>query len=200
MANTDTPFGLKPLRHRSGAPYNGAARPYYVVAGDGTALFIGDPVVKTGSSNASQVLGHPPGTLPTVVRATAGATNQITGIVVGVESEQATDPVYRAASTARVVWVADDPSLVFEVQDDGGGTLTEDVVGLNANVIFTTAGSTITARSGAEINGATPAADATFQFTIQGLSRAEGNVLGDFAKWEVTINLHTERLAAVAGV
>ena len=46
MANTDSPFGLRPIRHRNGAAYNGAANPYYINSTYATALFIGDPVVK----------------------------------------------------------------------------------------------------------------------------------------------------------
>lgn len=200
MPNVDRPRGFKPVRYRSGKAYTGAARPYAVLAADATALFIGDPVVKAGSANTTFINGHLPGTLPTVVRATAGATNQITGVVVAVEPDTATSLPYRAASTLRVVYVADDPDLVFEVQDDGAGTVAADLVGLNANVVYTHAGSASTAMSGAEINGATWAADATFQFTLQGLSRREGSDIADFATWDVTINLHTERLAPVAGL
>jgi hypothetical protein len=200
MANVDRPRGFTPVRLRSGAPWSGAARPYCVLASDSTALFIGDPVVKTGSANTTFINGHLPGTLPTVARATAGAANQITGVVVAVEPNTADSLTYRAASTLRVVYVADDPELVFQCQDDGAGTVAADLVGLNANVVYTHAGSTATGRSGAEINGATWASDATFQFTLQGLARREGNEIADFATWEVTINLHTERLAAVAGL
>lgn len=46
MANIDAPFGLRPIRHKSGAPYNGAVNPYYVASTYATALFIGDPVIR----------------------------------------------------------------------------------------------------------------------------------------------------------
>mgnify|MGYP006137790821 CR=1 FL=1 len=46
MANVDRPSGLKPVRHKSGAPYNGAANPYFIPSGYATALYVGDPVVK----------------------------------------------------------------------------------------------------------------------------------------------------------
>jgi len=54
MANTDAPFGLRPIRHRNGAPYNGAFNHYYVASSYATALFVGDPVVKTGTSNTDR--------------------------------------------------------------------------------------------------------------------------------------------------
>ena len=53
MANTDPPKGLVPIKHRNGAPYNGAANPYYKPAGYATALFVGDVVVKTGTANTA---------------------------------------------------------------------------------------------------------------------------------------------------
>ena len=45
MPNPNLAQGLTPVRYRSGAPYNGAANIYHVPATDGTALFLGDPVI-----------------------------------------------------------------------------------------------------------------------------------------------------------
>ncbi len=50
MANADTPFGLRPKRYISGAPYNGAVNMYSTAAGDATAIFVGDPVKLSGTS------------------------------------------------------------------------------------------------------------------------------------------------------
>ena len=96
MANVDTPFGLRPVRHKSGAPYNGAANPYYKPVGYATAMFIGDAVVTTGTSNTAAAsapgLGNfQIGTLPEVNRATVGDTNRITGVVVGFGADRRTD-------------------------------------------------------------------------------------------------------------
>jgi len=35
--------------------FNGAVNPYYIPAGYGTALFIGDPVIITGTANTAEV-------------------------------------------------------------------------------------------------------------------------------------------------
>ena len=89
MANADTPFGLRPIKHRNGAPYNGAMNPYYKAAGYGTALFVGDPVLKyTDGSNAAGVtapgLGEfAIGTLPEVRLAPVTDNTLITGVIVG---------------------------------------------------------------------------------------------------------------------
>lgn len=199
MANTDAPFGLRPVRYLNGVCWNGQARPYYVPSSDSTALFKGDPVVIVGDSNDNEVtvIGgkFAPGTLSEVTRATAGDGNYITGVVVGVAPTTDESLTYRAASTERVVWVADDPNIVFHMQDDGGGTPSADWVGWNANLIAGT-GSTATGISGFELDGGTsdgPANDASNQLFILNLANVEDNEIGDNAIWEVTINMHTYR-------
>lgn len=195
MAYSDAPFGFIPVRHRNGAAYNGAANPYWVDSSDGTALFIGDPVIIDGTSNTSEitVVGagvFPPGTLPGVTRATAGATNRVTGVVVGVAAVTRDSEPERTASTERVVFVADDPDLVFQVQADEAVAAAS--VGLNTNILFDTAGSASTSRSGAEIDGSAVAADATFQVQILRAvndPRNEVNAAGN--RFEVIWGLHT---------
>lgn len=203
MANTDAPFGLRPVAHRNGAPFNGAVRPYYIPASYGTALFIGDPVVKTGTSNTAEVTvpgggTFKIGTMPEINKATAGDGNAITGVIVGFASV-AEDAVYNAASTARVAYVADDPDLVFEVQADG--TLPAASVGLNAVVIYTNAGATATGTSGVELDttSTVPAADESYQLTILGIPNREDNsdVSAANVNVLVSINNHTEAPASL---
>lgn len=200
MANVDAPFGLRPVRYRSGQAYTGACRAYFVT-GDNAALHIGDPVVKTGTANTAATHGFEAGFLPAVTRATAGATNRVTGVVVGFLADDQTSTTYRVNNTSRVVLVADDPDLVYHIQDDGTGSLGAATVGLNAVFVAGT-GSTVYGRSKFELDGGgatAPAADATYQMTILGLAPIPGNELADFAVWEVAINLHTE-IPAVAGL
>ncbi len=196
MANVDAPFGLKPVRYVSGAPYNGAVNKYYVQSDYATSLFIGDPVIKTGTANTSFVRGYNPGTLASVNKATAGTTNRVTGVIVGFEPVNGDEStVYGAASTERIALVADDPNLLFHIQDDGGGSLDATTVGLNAVFIYTTSGSTTTAKSGVELDGGTttaPAATVGFQMQIVRLANLPNNEIGDFAIWEVRLNQHTE--------
>lgn len=199
MANKDTPFGLRPIRHKNGAPYNGAFNPYFVPASYGTALFIGDPVVKTGTSNTAAVTApgagaFPIGTLPEVNKAAAGDTNAITGVIVGFAPSPTNLGLnYNPASTARVVYVCDDPDVVFEIQADGA--IPAASVGLNAVLIYTHAGSTVTGLSGAELDTTSdaPAADASNQLTIQRIVNREDNTPNLIHnKIEVKINQHTE--------
>jgi hypothetical protein len=200
MANVDAPFGMQPIRHKSGAPYNGSANPYYIPASYGTALFVWDPVIKTGTSNTTEQEGYQAGTLPEINKATAGDGNSLTGVIVGFGVDPSNlSTQYNPASTERIAWVADDPDLVFRIQDDGSAALDATSVGLNANLIFTASGSTVTGKSGAELDATTPAADASNQLTIQRLHYILDNELGVNAVWEVKINQHTE-VTGVIGI
>jgi len=196
-------MGLKPVAYRSGAPYNGAARPYYLPSSYATAVFIGDPVVKTGTANTSAVTvpgggSFGVGTLPevnvTAVGDVNGDTKRITGVVVGF-SPLPTDlsKVYNPASTERVVYVADDPDLVFEIQADGAVPATS--MGLNAVLIATHSGSTTTGLSGMELDTTSdvPAADASNQLLIlRAVNREDNDTTLTHAKVLVAINCHTE--------
>lgn len=204
MANADTPFGLRPIRHRNGAPYNGSFSAYYAASTYATALYVGDPVIRvSGGSNAAELNApggvFPIGTLPIVEKATVGDGNAITGVIVGFGPDpDGLGRIYRPASTARLVYVADDPDLVFEAQMEG--TLTATMVGLNAVLIYTHAGSTSTGMSGAEVDTGTttaPAADASYQLTIRRMVNRSDNEMGLNAKVEVTINNHTEAHASL---
>ena len=191
MANQDTPFGLRPVRYLNGTPWNGQARQYYVPATDNTAIFIGDCVVQVGDSNDNEIFGNPPGSLMEVTRATVGDGNLITGVVVGVMPATADSLTYRAASTERVLLVCDDPDVIFEIQADG--TVTADTIGLNAVLIDTHSGSTVTGRSGTELDTTSdvPAADASNQLYILGLAKKQNNEIGANSVLEVLINQHT---------
>jgi len=183
MANTDNAFGLKPVQHRNGAPYNGAFRLYSTATGDGTAIYIGDPVILSGTSQT--ISGK---IYSDVDQAATG--DVITGVVVGVMPVTQDSLRYRAASTQRLLMVADDPSLLFEIQEVSGGTaLTANDAGLNANFVVGT-GSTVTGLSGVELNNATEAATNTLDVHIVGPVQREDNAIGEHCKWLVTINRH----------
>lgn len=199
MPNSNAPFGLKPVRHLLGVPLNGAVVPMLAPSGYATALFIGDPVIKIAAGSNTSVIKRPGvgefaiGTLPQINKATAGATNRITGVIVGfAPNPDGLGTIYGPASTDRICYVNVDPYTVFEVQADGAIPAAD--MGLNANLIFTQSGSTTTGLSGVELNSATQAADATFQLIIQrAVNRVDNDTTITRAKVEVIINLHTER-------
>ncbi len=203
MANVDSPFGLKPVRHKSGAPYNGAANPYWIDADYGTALFIGDPVIKVAGGSNDAVVKVPGqgdfaiGTLPSIEKATAGDTNRITGVIVGFSPlPNDLTKQYNPASTERVALVCDDPDMVFEIQADGAIPAAN--MGLNAAVVYTHSGNTTTGLSGAELNSATDAADASQQLLIlRAVNRVDNDTTLTHCKVEVLINQHTQSVGTV---
>ena len=106
MANTSKIRGFIPVKHVTGAPYNGQCNIYAVSASDGTALFVGDPVKLAADGNAQGI--------QFVTKATQGA--GVLGVVVGIINPKL-DPVaggmtagsisldtpqYRVASTGRL--------------------------------------------------------------------------------------------------
>ncbi|MDB5584309.1 MAG: hypothetical protein JWR80_9485 [Bradyrhizobium sp.] len=188
MANVSSPAGLVPVRYASGAPYNGACRRYYVPSTDGTALYVGDPVIVAGSADTDGV--------PTCTRATAGSAGRVTGAVVGVQNTPSLTTRYRAASVSQYVFVADDPNLLYEIEEDAvGGALAAVDVGLNAD-LASGSGSTVTGLSGFVLDTSTKATTATLQLRIVSFVQRADNIIGANAKVLVRINLPTETGAA----
>ena len=205
MANVDSPFGLRPVRHRNGAPYSGSANPYYIAASYGTALYVGDPVIKVaGGSNAAAVDAASVGSfgigeLPSIEQASVGDGNRITGVIVGfAPNPDNLTQHYNPASTERVALVCDDPDVIFEIQADGA--IPAASMGLNAVLIATHSGSTTTGLSGMELDTTSdvPAADASNQLLIIGASkRSDNDTTLTHAKVEVLINQHTQNQGTV---
>lgn len=183
MANADTPFGLRPVRSISGAPYNGAANVYCTASGNATAIYIGDPVKLAGTSQV--VNGQ---TLADVAQCATG--DVVLGVVVGVLPDTANSLTYRAASTVRRLLIATDTDLLYEIQEVSGGTpLAAADIGLNANFVVA-AGSTTTGYSGVELNNSGEAGTNTLDLQIVGLVNRDDNAVGENAKWLVRVNRH----------
>ena len=188
------PFGLTPVRYKSGAPYNGAANLYSVAAGETNNIFIGDPVLISGTGDAAGI--------PGVVRAAAG--DRMTGVVVGfgqfdgasAGSTTAINRGYRTAATADYLLVADDPALLFAVEEDAvGGALATTDIGNNADLVGGT-GSTVTRRSGYMLDSSTKATT-TAQVRIWGFDQTIGNTIGGTGPvWLVSIVEATETPSA----
>lgn len=189
MANSDTPNGLRPARYQGGACYTGAANRYYIPATDGTAAYIGSLVKLAGSADADGIAS---------VTSNVSTGNQVVGVVVGVDPDNGAgadgrdSTIYRAASTERYVMVADDPNLLFSIQDDASATLAATSVGNTADLTGFTSGSTTTGLSSTEISAttATASGDGTEDVLIVGLDRRPDNEIGNNAHWLVRLNNH----------
>ena len=194
MANTSIARGLIPVRYRSGAPYNGGYNTYYIPSTNSTALFIGDPVIAvTAAADGNGI--------PTITHAAAAGGTYLLGSVVGIVSGG--DPsvtrtqdlgVHRAASVAAYVMVADDPDLLFEIQEDGvGGAMGQAAGSRNADLVSGT-GSAFTGYSGWMLDSSTLQTTNTLQLRIlRAVERADNDPTLTVAKWLVSINLHSHR-------
>lgn len=194
MANTNNPTGFNPVKYISGQPYTGAARLYSALASYGTALYIGDPVVDVGTSST-----WPDGTVTKDVQLGA-TTDVLSGVIVAMFPDTRDSLTYRAASTLRRFWVADDPNLLFEIQEGlyAGTALTANDLGLNISFAAGTP-STATGRSGAYIDNTTEATTNTLALKLVDFVARPDNEIGAGAKWLVRINRHryVDQLAGV---
>lgn len=212
MANTSKINGFRPVKHVTGAPYNGQANIYGVASGDSTALFVGDVVKLAADGNAAgiqYVTAHAAGV--------AGTGQPALGVVVGVintkldpvdgrmsgGSISLDTPVYRPGSVEQYVLVADSPDLIYEVEATAAGSAYSFAVadiGQNAN-IFAGSGSTSTGNSAHSLNMSDKGAAATLPFKIVGVSKKIDNeVTGNYTKVLVQINNHQYKSVGTVGV
>ena len=191
MANANAPFGLRPYAYRNGAPYAGALRTYWVSSSYGTNIFLGDPLIPTGTSDAAGI--------PGVQLATAGAGNYTIGPMQGITNNGGnlvttllqSAPVYLPASTGGYITVADDPFLLFLIQENSSpSALSANAAMENAALNAGSGGSTITAESSWQIDSNTGTTAASQLRLIQVLQQP-GNAVGSYAQWLVSINQHS---------
>ena len=190
MANIDAAFGMRPVQHLDGSPWNGKVTSYLVPSTDASAIYVGDPVKSGGSAGAAGtvVYGQDVEGMPTAIVAAAGDT--LRGVVVGFSPLQSNlETLHRAASTNRIAYVCDSPDVVFEIQEDSdGAALAAADVGENADIIYA-AGNSTTGRSGVELDSSTHVTT-TAQLRILGMVKRADNAIGDQARWLVVINEH----------
>jgi hypothetical protein len=154
-------------------------------------LYIGDPVITAGSADANGV--------PTV--ALAAATGGVRGVIVGMGTYEGLmanpknlDITYRPAAAQSTNWyvmVADDPNIVFEVQEHANGTaLAATEIGLNTISILGTGNGFVSGWEIASTTDATAAVTATLQVKLLGLARKPQNAFGAYAKHLIQFNVH----------
>lgn len=192
MANANRPSGLTPVGYLNGSDWDGKARLYSIAANYGTALYIGDPVVSSGTSDALGTQGI----------AIYNGTGAIRGVIVGLSKYEGMvgnpsnlDITYRPASDPAVWYamVADDPNILFEVQENANGTqLAAADIGLNTILKSGTGNGYVSGWQLSSATDATPNTTATLAVRLLGLSRkpAGTNVFGAYAKHLVQFNVH----------
>lgn len=189
MANSARPFGLKAITNNGVCKFG-----RYWAPASLASLGINTPVNLGGTSNSENTTNGQlttAGSMPSIVVATGGTTNKLLGSIVGFEvlPTDLFKAGYNAASTARIVYVADDVNQEFAIVDDGAGSLAITDVGLNANLTIGTVDD-FTNIDSTSLDTTTPAATVGFQLKILGLLDEPLNEVAAYATWRVRINNH----------
>ena len=167
MANKNAPFGLKPVRMMSGAPYSGGQSRYRIASGATTPIFQGDLVTQLTAG----VLG----------RHAATGTVPIVGVFNGVsftnsEGEQIFSNHYAGSITSSdiIANVIDHPNVVFEVQCNAAFPVA-DIFGNFDIVDGSPVGDTKSGRSNTECAVSTGDTTATLPLKVLDISQDPDN-------------------------
>ena len=192
MANVNQPKGFVPSRYQNANPYTGAFNTYCIPSSDVNQYNVGD-AVKT-------VVGGDANGIPNVTK--AAGTDAVRGVIVGYVVAGVNNPslvgvnldltlqnIPATKSKAYYVMVADDPDILFEVQDDGLSALTQ--TSANKNASFTVANPTSPGQNSASVlSTASVGTVNTLNLKIMGLVQKPDNAYGVNAKWLVKFNQH----------
>lgn len=196
--------GFRPVKHLNGSAWNGQVNRYMISASDAQATNVGDLVQL--SDNDALVDDDGFGVYPAVERIGSGTAVPIVGVIVGFEPDYSNlnSPNYRAASTRRVVLVADAPDTILAAKQDAvGGVVAAASVGLNVAINLGTAGTSGAYASGMSVDSSTVATTATLPLQIVGVTASPDNDVTSTsrpAELLVRINTHAFNAAGIAGV
>lgn len=194
--------GFRPVKHMNGSPYNGQVNRYMISASDSQVTNVGDLVVLSDNDALVDTAGG--GVYPAVERAASATASAIVGAVVGFEPDYSNLNTgnYRAASTRRVVLVADSPDLIFACPQDGN--IAAASVGLNCSLVIGSGAATAPYASAMMVDSSEVATTATDPVQIVGIVNSPDNAnrLADSGNAEllVRINTHAFKAAGLAGV
>jgi len=200
MANANRPGGLKPVSYLSGAPYTGQAR-LYSVPTNSADLYIGDPVTLSGSADVNGLAGISIGVAGSAIIgvvvgflvAPPGVSLVATNIDLTIRSIQA------SATVVQYALVADDPNLIFEIQDGQTTPTSTANIGQNTNFVIA-AGATDYSDSGT-VTATTLTASDTANLKLMGFAqRVDNTPATAYAKLLVKINNHAYAATGTAGI
>jgi hypothetical protein len=182
MANTASPYGLRPVKRVDGMPYAGATEEFLIdPAGEATNIFYGQVVI-VGSDGYLAISTATGADITT--NNLGGSGVGAVGVFVGCQyinaQGQVIDAQYYPSGTTGVVkaYVVTDPMVVFQAQADGSVGQT----GLGTNTFFAAVQSTSTGNT--RTGNSTSALDATVQtaaaaFRIVGFASTPGDSYTD---------------------
>ena len=163
MANTATPYGLRPVKRADGMPYAGATSTYLIdPAGEATNLFYGQVVYIGADGYIALVTGTGADGTTNSFPGSGTLTGAI-GVFVGcsyvnAQGQQIWSQYYPSGTSNGgpiVAYVVDDPNVLFQAQLDGAADQSD----VGANTFFAAAQSTSTGST--RTGDSTSALDAT---------------------------------------
>jgi len=187
MANADFRYGLRPVEHLNGNPWNGATRRCRITSNAGD-LGVGDAVYMNGSGS---------GGYPEVVASSigAGSTNAYTifGVVTAFEPvETNLERIYIASADSGWAAVCVDPDVLYSIQ--ANGVVGSNDIGQTFELVADHTIDTVTGLSGTEMAASTGAADATQPLLcLGGVVKEDNDLTLTHAEWIVMINKHQLR-------
>jgi len=176
MANSDRPRGLTPV-NRDGSVYTGSVRAFNVDSSNGTAIFVGDPVVMEADGNVTP----------------AGTNGDVLGVVQGVKIDldvaKTEHPGFLPASTQGEVYVqvANGEDMFLIQEDSAGSSLTKADVGQTVPFVAGS-GNTNTGRSAFELDSSAHGTGSDHSAILIALDDRPDNSTGTNADWIVQIN------------
>jgi hypothetical protein len=191
MANSNAPYGLKPVRHLMG----GVIRPseaFSIASGYGTALAVGDLVAKSGlGTNIIVAVNGVAGVKAIGVFAGCKYTDTLGNIYyrtiwpAGQVTNQAVDAV---------AFVYDDPQIVYKVRCSAALAATDvgQFAGYTVGTPNTTLGFSQGKLDSADITGTLD------NLKIINLLQTVGNTFGSFAEAEVMLSFHEYNFQNIA--
>lgn len=201
MANINRPSGFSPVKYQNGTPWNGQGNVYFLSHSNTDIIRIGDLV--TANLTAAQI--DPSHGLPGVKLAASG--NLVYGAVLAVGTQyngpyanpnnlSLTYAPSAKGTTDYYVLVADDPNIIFAIQEHSNGTaLTGADIGANQTYQVIAGTNYISGWQLSSGTDATPAATATIDLKLLSLQQIYDansglyNTFGAYAKWLVRLNL-----------
>lgn len=187
MANSNTPYGLRPVRHMTGGEIRTNA--YVIDPTYTTAIFNGDPVEGVAGGG--------------IELAEAGNVDNI-GVFAGCDYTDSTgakqfSPFWpgTASCTGITAYVYDDPNIIFAIQTDATGAVAADVH--NGADWEYVAGSTATGLSAVNLDISAGMATTGKSLRILRVVDSPDNEEGAYADVEVIFNEHVMK-GVVSGV
>ena len=187
MANTNSAYGMRAVRHAGGGEIR--ENSYPIASGYGTAIYKGDPVQMTTDGS--------------IIAAEAGNVDNL-GVFNGVSyvdanGAQQWSPYWPASTVATSIKasVYDDPMIIFEMQSDATGAAAADVgMGADWEVV---AGNARTGQSATNLDVSAGLAATGKSLRILRIVDDGVNVAGAYSKVEVLFNEHVMK-GVVSGV